>query len=79
MYATQPNFPDLTFYNDLLSLLNDPQHNVVCMAFYGLGRRGEERAIQKIIGRIQSSDHWYEQWYGYKALKQLGWRQQGTK
>ena len=66
-------------YNDLLSLLNDPQHNVVCMAFYGLGRRGEERAIQKIIGRIQSSDHWYEQWYGYKALKQLGWRQQGTK
>ena len=62
-------------YDDLLSLLNDPQHNVVCMAFYGLGRRGDKRAIQKIIGRIQSSDHWYEQWYGYRALKSLGWRQ----
>jgi hypothetical protein len=66
-------------YDDLLSLLNDPQHNVVCMAFYGLGHRGEERAIQKIITRIQSSDHWYEQWYGYRALKSLGWRQEGIQ
>jgi hypothetical protein len=66
-------------YDDLLSLLNDPQHNVVCMAFYGLGRRGDKRAIKYIIGRIQSSNHWYEQWYGYRALKILGWRQQGIK
>jgi len=66
-------------YDDLLSLLNDPQHNVVCMAFYGLGRRGEVRAIKNISARIQSSDHWYEQWYGYRALKRLGWRQQRMK
>lgn len=66
-------------YDDLLSLLNDPQHNVVCMAFYGLGRRGEVRAIKNIIARIQSSDNWYEQWYGYRALKRLGWSQKGCK
>jgi HEAT repeat protein len=65
-------------FDDLLRLLHDPQPNVVCMAFYGLGRRGEQRAVKDIIARLRSSDKWYEQWYGYRALRSLGWRQKGS-
>ncbi len=60
-------------YYDLLALLDDPQPNVVCMALYALGQRGDKRAVRKIIGKVKSSDHWYEQWYGYRALKRMGW------
>jgi hypothetical protein len=59
-----------------LSLLNDPQPNVVCMALYSLGKRGNPTVIPKIIHKINTSDHWYVQWYAYKALKRLGWKQQ---
>lgn len=62
-------------YRDLLTLLDDPQANVVCMAFYGLGKRGDSRAVNAIIKKIEVSDHWYVQWYAYSALKSLGWRQ----
>ena len=66
-------------FADLLRLLYDSQPNVVCMAFLALGQRGESLAIKDIIARILSSDHWYEQWYGYRALRNLGWRQQRMK
>lgn len=62
-------------YRDLLTLLDDPQPNVVCMAFYGLGKRGDTRAVNEIVTRVKASEHWYEQWYAYNALKSLGWRQ----
>jgi HEAT repeat protein len=62
-------------YEDLLTFLDDPHPNVVCMAFYALGRRGDKRAVSEIIKRIETSDHWYNQWYAYKALRRLGWRQ----
>jgi hypothetical protein len=64
-------------YEDLLTFLDDPHPNVVCMAFYALGRRGDKRAVSEIIKRIETSDHWYNQWYAYKALRRLGWRQRG--
>ena len=65
-------------YRDLLSFLDDPQLNVATMAFYALGRRGDRRAVAEILARIQTSRHWYEQWYAYRALKALGWVQSGN-
>jgi hypothetical protein len=62
-------------YPDLLRLLDDPQPNVVCQAYYGLGQRGKRTAVQRILEKMQTSVHWYTQWYGYRALKALGWIQ----
>ena len=62
-------------YNDLLNFLEDPHLNVVSIAFYALGRRGDRRAVPEIIKRIETSQHWYNQWHAYKALRTLGWKQ----
>ena len=62
-------------YNELLTFLDNPHPNVVCMALYALGRRGDKSTIKKIIEKIETSDHWYCQWYAYKALRTLGWKQ----
>ena len=62
-------------YPHLLTLLDDPHPNIVSMAFYSLGQRGNRQAIPKIMKKIETSDHWYNQWYAYRALKSLGWRQ----
>ena len=62
-------------YNDLLTFLDNPHPNVVCMALYALGRRGDKGAVKKILKKIETSDHWYCQWYAYKALRTLGWKQ----
>jgi len=62
-------------YLDLIRLLDDPSPNVVCMALRSLGKRGNEQAIPIILDRMKNSDHWYIQWYAYKALKNLKWRQ----
>ena len=62
-------------YKDLLILLDDLHPNVVCMAFHALGQRGNKKAITEILKRIETSDHWYEQWYAYRALRTLGWKQ----
>jgi hypothetical protein len=66
-------------YRDLLAFLDDPHPNVVSMAFSALGQRGDRRAIAEIKQRIETSDDWYNQWYAYKALKALGWRQSRSK
>jgi hypothetical protein len=66
-------------YKDLLILLDDPCPNVVCMAFHSLGQRGKKSIIKEIVKRIQTSDRWYEQWYAYKALRTLGWKQAKLK
>jgi HEAT repeat protein len=63
----------------LLSFLDDPHINVVCMALDSLGRRGHIQALEKIMKVLETSDHWYEQWYAYKALRKLGWNQTGSK
>jgi hypothetical protein len=62
-------------HEDLLTLLDDPHPNVVSMAFHALGQRGDRRAVKEILKRIETSDHWYNQWYAYQALKDLGWKQ----
>jgi hypothetical protein len=62
-------------YEDLVAFLDDSSPNVVSMAFYALGKRGDRRAIEEIIKRIEASNSWYNQWYAYKALRNLGWKQ----
>jgi HEAT repeat protein len=66
-------------YRDLLRMLNDPHPNVVCQVYYALGRRGQKSAVPLIINNIKQSAHWYTQWYGYGALRKLGWRQTPSK
>jgi hypothetical protein len=66
-------------YRNLLTFLDDPHPNVVSMAFYGLGQRGDRRGVSEILTRIQTSDHWYNQWYAYKALRALGWKQRKSR
>jgi hypothetical protein len=62
-------------YRDLLQLLDDPHPNVLTMACYALGKRGNRQAVGNIIHTIERSEDWYSQWYAYNALKALGWRQ----
>ena len=66
-------------YDDLIAFLDDPNPNVVSMSFFALGRRGDRRAIKEIMTRIEASDNWYNQWYAYKALRKLGWKQTRSK
>ena len=62
-------------YQALLRLLDDPNFNVVYSAFHALGERREKKAVGEILRRIKVSDNWYVQWYAYKALRKLGWKQ----
>jgi hypothetical protein len=62
-------------YRDLLTLLDDQQPNVLTMACYALGKRGNRQAVGSIINLIERTPDWYSQWYAYNALKALGWRQ----
>ena len=62
-------------YKDLLTALDDPHPTVVSMAYYSLGMRRNKGAVTEILQRIQTSDHWYTQWYAYRALRALGWKQ----
>ena len=66
-------------YKVLLLSLDDPHPNVVCTAFHSLSQRGDISAIEEILRRIETSHHWYEQWYAYKALRALGWKQVRSK
>jgi hypothetical protein len=66
-------------YYDLIVFLDDPSSNVVSMTFYALGKRGDRRAINEIIKRMEASGSWYNQWYAYKALRSLGWKQTRSK
>jgi HEAT repeat protein len=58
-----------------MGLTEDDHPNVRCQAYYALGRRGDRRAVPVIIAQLKASRHWYVQWYGYRSLKTLGWRQ----
>jgi hypothetical protein len=62
-------------FTRLLPLIHDPHPNVICQAFYALGEMGRRTAIGPIKQRLVALDHWYAQWYAYRALRKLGWRQ----
>ncbi len=65
-------------YAVLLNLMDDSQPIVACQALYSLGKRREVQSIRIIRDKINHSDHWYIQWYGYNALRNLGWRQKSS-
>jgi hypothetical protein len=69
--------PDTVY--QLLQLSRDPHPNVVCQAYYALGVRKERRAVGQIQRQLMQTDHWYTQWYGYRALRRMGWRQIQSK
>ncbi len=62
-------------YDTLILLLNDPHINVESMAFWALARRGDKRALPKILAALKASNRWYSQIYAYNALRTLGWKQ----
>ncbi len=62
-------------YSRLLSMIDDPHPNVTCQVFKALGQQGRQAAINPIKQRLLELDHWYAQWYGYGALRKLGWQQ----
>ena len=66
-------------HSALHRLLEDPHFNVVCMALDSLGRRGQKADVRPILGKIKASENWYDQWYGYRALRRLGWKQRESK
>ena len=72
---TLANSQSASTYGDLLNFLDDPQPNIVSMAFYALGKRGNRQIIDTIISKMETAQDWYCQWYAYNALKSLGWRE----
>lgn len=62
-------------YPDIVVLLNDPHPNVVCKAIEALGKRGDTGTIEVVKERLRTSDNWYVQWYAYRAMRSLGWKQ----
>jgi hypothetical protein len=62
-------------HKEIIPFLDDPHPNVERMALHALGQRGDKVAIPEIKKRIEISDHWFSQWYAYKALRALGWKQ----
>jgi hypothetical protein len=72
---TLGNSSDPATFKDLLQFINDPHPNVVTMALYALGKRGKRDMTDEIMRIIRSTDNWYIQWYAYKALRSIGWRQ----
>jgi len=62
-------------YGVLLAMLDDPHPNVRCKVIEALGKRGRKEVVGEIVRRIKTSDHWYCQWYAYRALRSLGWKQ----
>jgi HEAT repeat protein len=75
LVKTLANSRDPTAYQDLLTFLNDPHLNIRTMALYALGRMGNRQAIDHVMRIMETSDDWYSQWYAYRALRSLGWKQ----
>jgi hypothetical protein len=59
----------------LMGMLDDPHLNVRTMALEGLARHRYPGAVGPIRRRLETSPDWYEQFYAYRALKALGWKQ----
>ena len=64
---------------DLQRMLYDPDINVACMALRSLGIRRPPDALAQVRRSLEATDHWYVQWYAYRAMRSLGWRQTVSK
>jgi Ca2+/Na+ antiporter len=79
LVRTLGNSKNPATYPDLLNFLNDVHPNIVTMTLYAIGKRGNRDTIDQIKQIIATSDHWYIQWYAYRALRSIGWRQTKSK
>ena len=75
LVKTLANSKDPAAYEDLVTFLKDPHPNIRSMALYALGEMGNRQAIDEVMRIIKTSDEWYCQWYAYRALRSLGWKQ----
>jgi hypothetical protein len=64
---------------ELTRLLNDPHLNVRTMALEGLAQRHDRSAVARIRAFIAASNDWYDQFYAYRALRALGWKQTASR
>ncbi|BCS94736.1 hypothetical protein DSLASN_03680 [Desulfoluna limicola] len=61
---------------DLLTrLLTDKDTNVVCQALGAMGETRDRSYITLIEEAVRTRPEWYVQWYGYRAMRRLGWQQ----
>ncbi len=56
-------------------LLADPQLHVRTAAIEALARRGGRFSRERLPAVLEHSPFWYEQFYAYRALRSLGWKQ----
>ena len=76
-YRTAQSIPALkerqTVRKTLSAMLKDPDVNVVCQAMGAMGRSRDPYYQPMILSHIAQTSNWYVQWYGYGALRRLGW------
>jgi len=68
-----------TSFEDLLSFVDDPHPTVVSTTFQALEKRRNPAAVPRILGSMETSTHWYNQWNAYRALRSLGWKQSKSR
>lgn len=59
----------------LALLLGDPHLHVRTAAIEATGRRGGRRAREALLLLLERSHTWYDQFYAYRVLRSLGWKQ----
>ncbi|WP_300672373.1 HEAT repeat domain-containing protein [Desulfoluna sp.] len=58
----------------LLQMSKDRDINVVCQALGAMGKTREPRYLRELEEAVRTRPEWYVQWYGYRAMRRLGWR-----
>jgi len=61
--------------NILTGLSQDPDTNVVCQALGAMGQTRDRRYLKPLEEAVRTRPEWYVQWYGYRAMRRLGWHQ----
>ena len=59
----------------LIRLAKDPDTNVVCQALGAMGATRDRRYIAVVEEAVRTRPEWYVQWYGYRAMRRLGWQE----
>ena len=71
-----PRIPDFNAKQRVLNrLAQDEDTNVACQALGAMGETRYRRFLKGIKGIVATRPEWYVQWYGYRAMGRLGWRQ----
>ena len=71
-----PRIPTFEAKHRILTLLaQDDDTNVACQALGAMGETRNRRFLKGIKDIVETRPEWYVQWYGYRAMGRLGWRQ----